>query len=146
MLVARILSDILDASFEPKAVHDHFIELTKLYHPSGEEDKVREYVIQFAEKIEGIEVIFYEPDAKDPGKRVIVLRRKGSGNRISAPFVTLQAHMDMVCSPNKDIFPLHVFGYLDEEGAKWIKEDLASKADKLLGLWMEKLWVSEKKN
>lgn len=115
------MSDILDASFEPKAVHDHFIELTKLYHPSGEEDKVREYVIQFAEKIEGVEVVFYEPDAKDPGKRVIVLRRKGSGNRVSAPFVTLQAHMDMVCSPNKDIFPLHVFGYLDKEGAKWIK-------------------------
>jgi dipeptidase D len=27
----------------------------------------------------------------------------------------------MVCSPNKDIFPLNVFGYLDKEGSKWIK-------------------------
>ena len=29
--------------------------------------------------------------------------------------------MDMVCSPDKNIFPLKVFGYLDNEGAKWIK-------------------------
>jgi dipeptidase D len=115
------VSNILDTSFEPKAVHDHFMEITKLYHPSGEEDSVREYIVERARIIEGIEVIFYDPDAIDPGKRVIVLRRKGSGNYVNAPYVTLQAHMDMVCSPNKDIFPLHVFGYLDKEGAKWIK-------------------------
>lgn len=112
---------ILDSSFNPKAVHDHFIELTKLYHPSGEEDKVREYVVESARRMEGVKVIFYEPDAKDPGKRVIVLRRNGSGNYTNAPYITLQAHLDMVCSPNKDIFPLHVFGYLDKEGVKWIK-------------------------
>ena len=115
------MSDILDTSFNPKAVHDHFMELTKLYHPSGEEDRVREYVVESARRMEGVKVIFYEPDAKDPGKRVIVLRRKGSGNNANAPYVTLQAHMDMVCSPNKDIFPLNVFGYLDKEGSKWIK-------------------------
>jgi dipeptidase D len=80
----------LDASFEPKAVHDHFMELTKLYHPSGEEDRIREYVVERARRIEGVEVIFYEPDAKDPGKRVIVLRRKGSGNNANIPYVTLQ--------------------------------------------------------
>ena len=115
------MSNILDTAFNPKAVHDHFMELTKLYHPSGEEDKVREYVVENARRIEGVKVIFYEPDSKDPGKRVIVLRRKGSRNYVNDPYVTLQAHMDMVCSPNKDIFPLHVFGYLDKEGAKWIK-------------------------
>ncbi len=97
------------------------MELTKLYHPSGEEDRIREYVVERARRIEGVEVIFYEPDAKDPGKRVIVLRRKGSGNNANIPYVTLQAHMDMVCSPNMDIFPLHVFGYHDKEGVKWIK-------------------------
>src|SRR5665647_862181 len=117
----KYMSDILDTSFNPKAVHDHFMELTKLYHPSGEEDRVREYIVESAKRMEGVKVIFYEPDAKDPGKRVIVLRRKGSGNNANAPYVTLQAHMDMVCSPNKDIFPLNVFGYLDKEGSKWIK-------------------------
>ena len=38
------------------------------------------------------------------------------------PFVTLQAHTDMVCYPNKDIFPLHVFEYTDpNDGERWIK-------------------------
>ncbi len=115
------MSEILDDSFEPKAVHDHFMKLTTKYHPSGEENQVREYVIECAKKIEGVEVIHYDPGAKDPGERVIVLRRKGSGDYASDPYVTLQAHMDMVCSPDKKIFPLNVFGYLDNEGAKWIK-------------------------
>jgi dipeptidase D len=117
----KYMSNITDNYFEPKAVHDHFMELTKLYHPPGEEDSVREYVIQCAKEIEGVEVIYYEPSARDPGERVIVLRRKGSGKYFSAPYVTLQAHMDMVCSPDKNIFPLNVFGYTDEEGEKWIK-------------------------
>lgn len=113
--------EILDDSFEPKAVHDHFMKLTTRHHPSGEENEVREYIIECAGKMDGVEVVYYEPEAEEPGKRVIVLRRKGSGDYASAPYVTLQAHTDMVCSPDKNIFPLHVFGYLDNEGAKWIK-------------------------
>ncbi|MGE5473734.1 MAG: M20/M25/M40 family metallo-hydrolase [Ignavibacteriales bacterium] len=115
------MSKILDDYFKPEAVHYHFIELTKLYHPSGEEDSIREYIMQFAKKMEGVEVTYYDPDAKNPGKRVIVLRRKGSGRYLSSPYITLQAHMDMVCSPHKKIFPLNVFGYTDENGVKWIK-------------------------
>jgi dipeptidase D len=123
-------TEILDDSFEPKAVHDHFMKLTTRYHPSGEENEVREYIIECAGKIDGVEVVYYEPEAEDPGKRVIVLRRKGSGDYASAPYVTLQAHTDMVCTPNKEIFPLNVFGYSDEEGAKWIKAgDTASITD-----------------
>lgn len=113
--------EILDDSFEPKAVHDHFMELTGLRHPSGDEDEVRKHVADCIKKIEGVEFLYYEPDAKYPGKRVIVLRRKGSGNYASAPYVTLQAHMDMVCSPDKNIFPLHIFGYSENKGPKWIK-------------------------
>jgi dipeptidase D len=58
------MSDILAPSFEPKAVTDHFIELTKLYHPSAEEDKFREYFVECARKIEGIDVTYHESDAK----------------------------------------------------------------------------------
>jgi len=129
------MSEILDDSFEPKAVHDHFMKLTTKYHPSGEENQVREYVIECAEKIEGVEVIHYDSGAKDPGERVIVLRRKGSGDYASDPYVTLQAHTDMVCYPDRTIkFPLHVFGYLNNESAKWIKAgDENSVTDPSLG-------------
>lgn len=114
------MSEILDNHFEPKAVHDHFMELTKLSHPSGKEDEVRKYVITCAQNIENVEISYYEPDSKDPGKRVIVLHRKGSEDYIDVPYITLQAHMDMICYPDEKIFPLHVFGYFDK-GSKWIK-------------------------
>ena len=119
MYVSEI--EILDNSFEPKAVHDHFMELTARYHPSGEENEVRKYVTDCAGKIKGVEVIYYKSEATDPGERVIVLRRKGSGDYANAEYVTLQAHLDIVCSPDKNIFPLHVFGYNDNNNVKWIK-------------------------
>jgi len=118
-----------DDYFGPKAIYDHFMKITTLKHPSrdeahsedGNEDEVREYVADCANKIDNIEKpIFYEPDATDAGKRVIVVRRPGSGKYSDAPYVTLQAHMDMVCFPKNDIFPLKVFDY-EINGAKWIK-------------------------
>lgn len=114
------MSKISDDYFEPKAVYDHFIAITKLSHPSGDENPVRTYVAECAGKIDNVQTIFYEREAEDPGKRIIVLRRPGSGKYSEANYVTLQAHMDMVCHPNNDIFPLQVFGY-DIGGEKWIK-------------------------
>ncbi len=123
------MSEILDDSFDPKVVHDHFMEITQKCHCSPNEnlvrdcgeDLVRKYVVDCANKIDNVDVAFYKPEATDPGQRVIVLRREGAGNYANAPYVTLQAHMDMVCYPKDDIFPLHVFGYDDDQGAKWIK-------------------------
>jgi dipeptidase D len=115
------VSENSDVSFNPKAVCDHFMCLTKLSHPSGKENPVRKHVIECAQKIKNVEISYYEPDATDPGKKVIILRRKGSGEYTNAPYVTLQAHMDMVCQPNENIFELHVFGYRDEKGVNWIK-------------------------
>lgn len=124
-----------DDYFRPKAVYDHFMKITTLKHPSrdeahpedGNEDEVRQYVADCVNKIANIETpIFYEANATDAGKRVIVVRRKGSGQYSAAPYVTLQAHMDMVCFPKNDIFPLNVFdfeinGEDGENGEKWIK-------------------------
>lgn len=121
-----------DDYFGPKAVYDHFMKITTLKHPSrdeahpedGNEDEVREYVADCANQIHNIEKpIFYEPEATDAGKRVIVVRRPGSGKYSAAPYVTLQAHMDMVCFPKNDIFPLNVFDFeiKGENVEKWIK-------------------------
>jgi dipeptidase D len=118
-----------DGDFGPEEVYKHFMNITKLKHPSrdqahpedGNEDEVRDYVAGCANSIDNIErPIFYDPGATDAGKRVIVVRRKGSGDFSQAPYVTLQAHMDMVCFPKNDIFPLNVFDY-DLKGEKWIK-------------------------
>lgn len=115
--------------FGPEEVFEHFMNITTLKHPSrdeahpedGNEDEVRRYVASCANSIDNIEKpIFYDEGATDAGKRVIVVRRKGSGDFSQAPYVTLQAHMDMVCFPKNDIFPLKVFEY-DLKGDKWIK-------------------------
>lgn len=94
------------------------MEITKRSHPSGGEDPVRQYVVDTAQNIAS--VVFYEADTADPGERVIVLQRAGSGAYIDQPYVTLQAHLDMVCYPDDDIFPLDVFSY-DDDGVTWIK-------------------------
>jgi|WetSurMetagenome_2_1015567.scaffolds.fasta_scaffold04332_6 dipeptidase D len=115
--------------FRPKAVCDHFLKITTLKHPSrdeahpedGNEDEVRDYVAGYIDKIKNVEKpFFYDQKATEAGRRVIVARRKGSGDYFQAPYVTLQAHMDMVCFPKNDIFPLNVFDY-DLNGEKWIK-------------------------
>ncbi len=130
--------EILDDSFEPKNVHDIFMDITKLSHPSkdpshsGDENPLRSYIVDFARK-NNVEVAFYKEDATEPGERVIVLRRKGSGAYKN--FITLQAHTDMVCYPDEKIFPLHVFGYRYKgKDEKWIKAgDEKSTEDPSIG-------------
>ncbi len=122
------MSKISDEYFGPKLVFDHFMAITKLSHPSrdelnpekGDEDPLRKYVADCASKIDKVQTVFYHPDAKAAGERVIVLRRPGLGNYSGAPQVTLQAHMDMVCYPKNDIFPLKAFDY-EIKGERWIK-------------------------
>jgi len=129
-----------DTFFEPKAVHDQFIEITKRPHPSanqegvkGNEDPVRQYVADQAPKI-GAEVKFYNPEATDPGQRVIVLSRPGSGKYAGKAPVILQAHMDMVFNPVDMDFPLEVIIDPDpnKEG-KWLKANDKSGNPSTLG-------------
>ncbi|MGE5340988.1 MAG: peptidase dimerization domain-containing protein [Candidatus Omnitrophota bacterium] len=117
-----------DTSFEPKALHDYFIEITKRPHPSanqegvtGNEDPVRQYVAEEAPKI-GATVKFYNPDTQDPGQRVIVLSRPGSDDYKDKAPVILQAHMDMVYNPVNMEFPLQVIQDPDSgKTGRWIK-------------------------
>jgi dipeptidase D len=102
-------------------VYEHFMEITKRSHPSGKENPIREYVVECANSIENADITFYKHNATDPGERVIVIRRKGSNEYANASYVTLQAHLDMVCFPNENIYPLEVFEYTDEHGEQWIK-------------------------
>lgn len=116
-------------SFLPESVYNHFIAITQIPHPSanqkdvtGNEDPVREYVASQAQKIPNVEVVYYDYGATEPGKRVIVLRRPGSGNYAAKSPVILQAHMDMVYNPVDMAFPLNVILNPNPPGeGKWIK-------------------------
>jgi dipeptidase D len=116
--MARFFEDLA-----PERVWYHFEELTKLPHGSGNEDRVREYIVHCAQKL-GYDY-YYQPNALHdaPGERVICIYKKAAVGLEKKPIVVLQAHMDMVCVPSDQIFPLQL-QHCDEEGNAgkgWVK-------------------------
>lgn len=111
------------AGLEPERVWHHFEEICKLPHGSGNEDAVRKYIADFAAK-QGLEH-YYQPQAPwdDAGKRVVVVYKKAAPGLENKPTVVLQSHLDMVCVPNAQIFPLRLV-FCDSEGKPghgWVK-------------------------
>ncbi len=71
-----------------KPLWKHFFNICNVPHPSGHEDKVREYIVNFAKNL-NIECIVDEVGN-------VILNKKASTGYESRPHVILQAHMDMV--------------------------------------------------
>jgi dipeptidase D len=81
------------SQLEPKALWKHFEVLTTIPRPSKKEDKVREYILAQARKL-NLEVV------QDPVGNVIV-RKPAHPGREQAPMALLQGHLDMVCEKNE---------------------------------------------
>ena len=82
---------------EPRPFWEHFETLTRIPRPSRHEEPVIEHVRRWAEE-HGFEL------QQDAGRNLVV-RVPATAGRESAPIVTLQGHLDMVCerdpsSPN----------------------------------------------
>lgn len=133
-------SNTIKTLFGCDTVYTYFLGITQRDHPSANqnpddgrnEDPVRAYVIQEAEKIENTQVVYYEPQATEPGKRDIVLRRSGSGTWAQSPPIMLQAHMDMVCNPDDMAFPL-TLSTKEEDGAYWLQANEKGGSPSTLG-------------
>ena len=85
------------AGLEPRTFWGHFETLTTIARPSRAEEPVIEHVRAWAEQ-HGFEL-------QQDGGRNLVIRVPATPGRESAPLVTLQGHLDMVCerdpsSPN----------------------------------------------
>jgi len=106
--------------FKPEKVNDIFVEITKKSHNSGYENEVRSYVISVVNDFNNknpdnkITIVHYDEAATDPGQRVIVLRKEASPGMVGKPTAILQAHMDMVCVPNDQIFPIKLTQYKED--------------------------------
>ncbi|MBP5421173.1 MAG: aminoacyl-histidine dipeptidase [Paludibacteraceae bacterium] len=106
------MNSILD--LEPKELWFYFNEICQIPHPSGKEEKIGKYLIDFAEK-RGLEA------SMDKVGNVLI-RKNASAGYESAPSLALQAHMDMVCEKNEGT--LHDFEkdpiqpYIDGD---WVK-------------------------
>lgn len=84
---------ILD--LEPKSVWRHFDEIRKIPRCSKHEDKIREYILNFASK-NGLEA------KTDKAGNVLILKPASKGME-DKPIVVLQGHMDMVCEKNANV-------------------------------------------
>jgi dipeptidase D len=82
-------------NLEPKLVWKHFDEIRKIPRCSKHEEKIREYIVDFAKK-QGLKT------KVDPVGNVVILKLATSGMQ-NKPTIILQGHMDMVCEKNSDV-------------------------------------------
>jgi dipeptidase D len=82
-------------NLEPKLVWKHFDEIRKIPRCSKHEEKIREYVVDFAKK----------QNLKSKTDKVgnVVIFKPASSGMEKKPTVVLQGHMDMVCEKNSDV-------------------------------------------
>jgi len=83
------------SDFQPKALWAHFDKILTIPRGSKEEDRIREYVVQVAEK-NGL-----EHQVDDTGN--VVVKKPGSPGKEGAPATILQSHLDMVNEKNSDV-------------------------------------------
>lgn len=82
-------------NLEPKLVWKHFDEIRKIPRCSKHEEKIREYIVNFA-KNQGLKT------KVDHVGNVVILKPATPGME-NKPTVVLQGHMDMVCEKNSDV-------------------------------------------
>jgi len=82
-------------NLEPKFLWKQFDEIRKIPRCSKNEEKIREYILNFAKKHN----LEYKTD--EPGN--VVLIKPASSGMKDKPTVVLQGHMDMVCEKNNDV-------------------------------------------
>jgi len=82
-------------NMEPKLLWKHFDEIRKIPRCSKHEEKIREYIVDFAKKHN------LQTRVDKPGNVVII--KPASPDMENKPTVILQGHMDMVCEKNSDV-------------------------------------------
>ena len=91
--VQIIKKDMME--LKPASVFEAFSEINRVPRPSKKEERVIEYLIDFAQR-HGIE---WQRD--EIGN--VVIRKPATPGMEDKPVVVLQSHMDMVCEKNNDV-------------------------------------------
>lgn len=81
---------------QPKEVFSIFDEITKIPRPSKKEEKIREYLLNFAKS--------HNLAVKTDAVGNVVMSKPATPGHENAPTVILQGHMDMVCESNDKNF------------------------------------------
>lgn len=77
---------------KPKAIWAYFDEICKIPRPSGKEEKIINYLLEFAEK--------HKLESKKDNAGNVLIKKAAHHNFENKKHVCLQSHMDMVCEKN----------------------------------------------
>lgn len=99
---------------EPQVIWKNFSALNSVPRPSKKEEKVREFIKNFGEKL-GLETTVDETGN-------VIIRKPATAGMENRKTVVLQSHLDMVCQKNNDInFDFDTQGIQMETDGDWVK-------------------------
>ena len=84
-----------NCELKPARVFEQFADINKIPRPSKHEEKMIEYLKEFAEKRN------LEHEVDETGN--VIIRKPATKGHENAPMVSLQSHMDMVCDKLVDV-------------------------------------------
>ncbi|WP_308395747.1 aminoacyl-histidine dipeptidase [Prevotella sp.] len=84
-----------NCELKPARVFEQFAEINKIPRPSKHEEKMIDYLKEFAEKRN------LEHEVDETGN--VIIRKPATKGHENAPMVSLQSHMDMVCDKLVDV-------------------------------------------
>jgi len=79
---------------QPQPLFNYFEEICRVPRPSKKEEKIRQFLLGFAEK--------NKLEAKTDKAGNVLIAKPAAPGRENSPTVILQTHMDMVCEKNSD--------------------------------------------
>ena len=100
---------------QPKLVFEIFDEITKVPRPSKKEEKIRQYLLDFAAK--------HNIAAKTDAVGNVVLSKPATPGHENAPVVIMQGHMDMVCESNDKSFDFEHNPIKTIVDGEWVRAD-----------------------
>ena len=100
---------------KPQAVFAIFDEINHVPRPSKKEEKIRKYLLDFAEK--------HDIEVHTDKVGNVVMRRPATPGHENAPVVALQAHMDMVCESNHKGFDFNTQPITTIVDGDWLRAD-----------------------
>ena len=100
---------------KPALVFSIFDEINQVPRPSKKEEKIRQYLLDFAAK--------HNIEAKTDAIGNVVMHKPATAGKENAPTVVLQSHMDMVCESNDKSFDFTTQPIRTIVDGEWLRAD-----------------------
>ncbi len=100
---------------KPAIVFEIFDEITRVPRPSKKEEKIREYLLDFAKK--------HNLGVRTDAVGNVVMTKAATPGHEDAPTVIMQGHMDMVCESNDKNFDFDTTPIKTIVDGEWVRAD-----------------------